>query len=85
MNVKSIVKKLEKIMEKRHHNYQAKFFSNTKNNYIHLGLDRSLSSFENYKTFLKDIDDYLSSNLNENFQQVNPPKLVLSLRWKHVI
>ena len=72
-------------MEKRHHNYQAKFFSHSRNTYIPLGRDRRLSSFENYKTFLKDIDDYLSSNLNENFQQVNPPKLVLSLRWKHVI
>ena len=83
MNVKTIVKKLEKIMEKRHSNYQAKFFSNRRNNYIHLGLDKSLFSFENYKTFLKDVDNYLSSNLNRNFQQVDPPKLVLSLRWKH--
>ena len=73
MSVKSIVKKLEKIMEKRHPNYQAKFFSNRRNNYIHLGLDRSLFSFENYKSFLKDIDDYLSSNLNENFLQIDPP------------
>ena len=47
MSVKSIVKKLEKIMEKRHPNYQAKFFSNRRNNYIHLGLERSLFSFEN--------------------------------------
>ena len=83
MSVKSIVKKLEKMMEKRHPNYQAKFFSNRRNNYIHLGLDRSLFSFENYKSFLKDTDDYLSSNLNENFLQIDPPKLVLSLRWKH--
>ena len=83
MSVKSIVKKLEKIMERKHPNYQAKFFSNRRNNYIHLGLERSLFSFENYKSFLKDIDDYLSSNLNENFLQIDPPKLVLSLRWKH--
>ena len=83
MQVKTVVQKLEKIMEKKHPNYQAKFFSNRRNTYIHLGLDRILFSFENYKTFLEDIDKYLSSNLNVNFQRVDPPKLVLSLRWKH--
>ena len=83
MNIKTIVKKLEKLMEKKYSYYNAKFFSNRRNNYIHLGLDKSLFSYENYKDFLQDIDRYLSLNLNENFKLVDPPKLVLSLRWKH--
>ena len=83
MNVKTVVKKLEKYVDKKHPHYEAKFFSNRRNNYIHLGLDESLFSFANYTVFLKDIDTYLSTNLNTNFQVVDPPKLVLSLRWKH--
>ena len=83
MNVKTVVKKLQKHIEKKHSHYEAKFFSNRRNNYIHLGLDKSLFSFENYNVFLKDIDAYLSANLNKNFKLVDPPKLVLSLRWKH--
>ena len=83
MNVKVVVKKLQKHLEKKHPNSEAKFFSNRRNNYIHLGLDKSLFSFENYNVFLKDIDAYLSANLNKNFKLVDPPKLVLSLRWKH--
>ena len=83
MNVKTIVKKLEKHIEKKHPNYKAKFFSNRRNNYIHLGLDKSLFSFENYNVFLRDVDCYLTANLNTNFELVEPPKLVLSLRWKH--
>ena len=83
MNVKVIVKKLEKHMESRHPHYEAKFFSNRRNNYIHLGLDKSLFSYQNYNLFLADIDTYLSANLNKNFQLVDPPKLVMSLRWKH--
>ena len=83
MNVKTVVKKLQKHIEKKHSHYEAKFFSNRRNNYIHLGLDKSLFSFENYNVFLKDIDAYLSANLNTNFKLVDPPKLVLSLRWKH--
>ena len=83
MNVKAIVKKLEKHIDNIHPNYKAKFFSNRRNNYIHLGLDKSLFSYENYNTFLADIDTYLNANLSKNFQLVNPPKLVMSLRWKH--
>ena len=83
MNVKVIVKKLEKHIEDKHPHYQAKFFSNRRNNYIHLGLDKSLFSYQNYNSFLKDIDIYLSANLNKNFKLVDPPKLVMSLRWKH--
>ena len=83
MNVKTIVKKVERHIEKKHPNYKAKFFSNRRNNYIHLGLDKSLFSFENYNLFLKNVDCYLTANLNMNFKLVDPPKLVLSLRWKH--
>ena len=83
MNVKTVVKKLQKHIEKKHSHYEAKFFSNRRNNYIHLGLDKSLFSYENYNVFLRDIDTYLSANLNTNFKLVDPPKLVLSLRWKH--
>ena len=83
MNVKVIVKKLEKHIEGIHPQYKAKFFSNRRNNYIHLGLDKSLFSYQNYNVFLRDIDCYLSANLNKNFRLVDPPKLVMSLRWKH--
>ena len=83
MNVKTITKKLENIIQQKHPHYNAKFFSNRRNNYIHLGLDKSLFSYENYNVLLKDIDTFLSANLNSNFKLVDPPKLVLSLRWKH--
>ena len=83
MNVKLIVKKLEKHIDSIHPQYKAKFFSNRRNNYIHLGLDKSLFSYQNYNVFLRDIDCYLSANLNKNFRLVDPPKLVMSLRWKH--
>lgn len=83
MNVKLIVKKLEKHIENIHPEYKAKFFSNRRNNYIHLGLDKSLFSYQNYNKFLADIDTYLTANLCHKFELVDPPKLVMSLRWKH--
>lgn len=83
MTVKAVIQNLEKFIELKHSNYKAKFYSNKRNNYIHLGLDRSLFSFEDYKIFLNDIDKFLSSKFNENFYRIDPPKLVISTRWKH--
>ena len=83
MSVKSVIRKLEKFTNAQYPNYQAKFYSNRRNNYIHLGLDISLFSFEDYKIFLDHIDEFLSQKLNEHFYRIDPPKLVISTRWKH--
>lgn len=82
MNVKSVIRRLKKFTNIKYSHYEAKFYSNRRNNYIHLGLDKSLFSFEDYKTFLDDVDGFLSQKLNE-FYRVDPPKLVISTRWKH--
>ena len=69
-------------MELNFPNNQAKFYSNRRNFYIHLGLDISLFSFQNYEDFLDNIDKFLTENLVKDFKRVYPPKLVLSTRWK---
>lgn len=43
----------------------------------------SLFSFEDYKTFLKEIESFLNQQLRSKFTQVYPPKLVISTKWKH--
>lgn len=49
------MKKLESLMQVKYEHYNAKFYANRRNNYIHLGLDLSLFSFSDYKNFLDDI------------------------------
>ena len=39
--------------------YGLKFYSNRRNYYIHLGLDKSLFSFENDKKFLEEVNSFL--------------------------
>ena len=56
---------------------------NRRNLYIHLGLDKSLFSFQNYKTFLQEFDSVLSEHIKSDFACVFPPKLVISTKWKH--
>ena len=59
-----------------------KFFANRRNTLIHLGLDKALLSFENFKLFLDEIENFLSEQLI-NFGKAFPPKLALSAKWKH--
>ena len=63
--------------------FDSKFYSNRRNFYIHLGLDKSLFSFKNYKMFLQEVDSFLSEHIKSDFVYVFPPKLVVSTKWKH--
>ena len=83
MSIKKVIKQLEKHMELNFGIYKAKFYSNRRNFYIHLGLDSSLFSFENYKDFLEEINRFLDQKLVKEFKVVYPPKLVILTKWKH--
>ena len=80
MTLKRIIRKLEHFTDKQYPHYKAKFYSNRRNNYIHLGLDVNLFPFEDYKTFLNYIDQFLSQELHEHFYRIDPPKLEITTR-----
>ena len=52
-------------------NYNAKFFTNRRNTLFHLGLDKALLSFDDFKSFLDEINKFLSERLI-NFEKVFP-------------
>ena len=83
MTIKKIISQLEQLMQKEFPHFDGRFYSNRQNNYIHLGLDKSLFSFEDYKLYLAEIDKFLTENLRTEFKLINPPKLVISTNWKH--
>ena len=74
---------LEKHIDNRFPEYEVRFYTNRRNYYIHLGLDKSLFSFENYKSLLTKIDNFLNEHLSDTFIYINPSKLIFSTRWKH--
>ena len=51
---------LEKHISVKFLEYQAKFYSNRRNFYVHMGLDQSLFSFENFRQLLQEIDCFLN-------------------------
>ena len=63
--------------------FERKFYSNLRNFYIHLGIDKSLFSFRNYKKFLQEIDNFFNEHIIKDFDLVFPPKLIISTKWKH--
>ena len=83
MTIKKIISQLENLMQEKFPHFNGRFYSNRQNNYIHLGLDKSLFSFEDYKLYLAEIDKFLTENLRTEFKLINPPKLVISTKWKH--
>ena len=83
MTVKKIIIKLQILMKQKFPHYDSKFYANRRNTYIHLGLDKSLFSYEDYKEFLYIIDKCLSEQLKVEFKIVDLPKLVISTKWKH--
>ena len=81
--MKKIITKLQILMKQKLPHYDGKFYANRRNTYIHLGLDKSLFSFGDYKEFLNTIDKFLFEQLKAEFKIVDPPKLVNSIKWKH--
>ena len=58
MTIKKIISQLENLMQEKFPHFNGRFYSNRQNNYIHLGLDKSLFSFEDYKRYLAEIDKF---------------------------
>ena len=81
--MKKIISKLQLLMKQKFPHYDGKFYANCRNTYIHLGLDKSLFLFGDYKDFLNTIDKFLSEQLRAEFKIIDPPKLVISTKWKH--
>ena len=57
------------------------FYLSRRSNYIHMGLDFPLYSIKNYSSFIKEINNFLSKDLDSRFKLVEP-LLVLTVKWK---
>ena len=63
MSTKKLVVQLEKHIQVKFPEHQAKFYSNRRSFFIHMGLDKCLFGSENYKKLLEEIDCFLSEHL----------------------
>ena len=61
--------------------YDAKFYSNRRNSCIHMGLDKTIFSYSNFKTLLEDVTSFLDEHIPNKFSS-NFRKLIHSKKWK---
>ena len=80
MSIKKSVIQLEKHIHVKFPEYNAKFYSNRRNNYIHMGLDSSLFVYTNFRKLLDEVDRFLNEHLRHKFVSVFPQKLVYSTK-----
>ena len=80
---KKLIIQLEKHINGKFPEYQAKFYSDRRTNYIHMGLDKSLFGYANFKKLLDEVDCLLSEHLPHKFISIFPPKLIYLTKWKH--
>ena len=83
MSIKKLIIQLQKHVNAKFPEYQAKFYSNRRNNYIHMGLDKSLFGYANFKKLLDEVDCFLNEHLPHKFISIFLPKLIHSTKWKH--
>ena len=81
-SIKKMVIQLEKHINNKFPEFKAKFYSNRRNFYIHMGLDESLFSFCEHWKLLQDIDNFLSENLPGKFISIFLPRLINPTKWE---
>ena len=82
MSIKNLIAQLEKHVNVKFPEFKAKFYSNHRNFYIHMGLDESLFGFDGYNKLLQEIDNFLVEHLPGKFTSIFPPRLINSTKWK---
>ena len=81
---KKAIKKLQGIISKKYPDFNAKFYINRKNRLIHIGMDKCLYDYSNYRLFLWDCEWFFEKALNKKlFKWYRTPNLICCTKWKY--
>ena len=78
---KKTIIKLEKHIEIKCPEYDAKFYSNRKNSCIHMGLNKAIFAYSNFQDLTKEINLFLDEHIPNSFNG-NFPRLIHSTKCK---
>ena len=82
----SIIRKriniLMMILKKKFSDVKIDFYLSKRKGFLHMGLDKSLTSLECYKELTEEIYKFFSVGLEEKFKLIRLPLLVPTVRWK---
>ena len=81
MNRKLFLVKLEKYLSEKHPQVNFKFYISRRRRYVLMALEKSFVSYD-HKDIITDIEKFWLKHRMQEFEFLNPPLLVKTVRWK---
>ena len=81
MSIKKSIMKLEKDFKTKFPKVIVAFYSSRRNVCVHVGLDKAVFAYPNFKQIIEQLEKFFDENLGGKFQ-TNYPQLIHSAKWK---
>ena len=83
MKVKNICIKLERILKEEFPEIPiTEVYYSRRRKHIHIAFEDRLFNFERKKDFLQEIKNFYSEYLKNDFELLNPMKVIHTIKWK---
>ena len=81
MSIKKLILQLEKFFKQKFHDLDAGFYVSKRNMCVHMGLEKSIFSYSNYKKIIEEYNKFFEEHLSNKFI-VTKPQLIHTAKWK---
>ena len=81
MSIKKLILQLEKFFKQKFHDLDAGFYVSKRNMCVHMGLEKSIFSYSNYKEIIEGYNIFFDEHLSNKFI-VTKPQLIHTAKWK---
>ena len=79
--MKKMILQLEKYFKQKFPELDAGFYISKRNMCVHMGLNKAIFSYSNYKAIIDEYKNFLEEHLSDNFI-VNNRQLIHTAKWK---
>ena len=81
MSIKKLILQLEKFSKQTFHDLDAGFYVSKRNMCVHMGLEKSIFSYSNYKEIIEEYNIFFDEHLSNKFI-VTKRQLIHTAKWK---
>ena len=82
MNWRLFISELGRLLKEKYPHIEIDFYISRRKRYVHMGLEKALTSYLEYKKILENIENFWLENKNTDFEIAKPPVLVKTVQWK---
>ena len=81
MSITKLILQLEKFFKQNFHDLDAGFYISKRNMCVHIGLEKSIFCYSNYKETIEEYNKFFKEHLSNKFI-VTKPQLIHTAKWK---